>query len=198
MSSESPRRDLLDLLSRLGEVKELNSFYLVGGTALSILLEHRVSNDIGLFTSKDFFPDIIISALQKIGVVKNITIDEAVVRLTLDSIPIDLVRFPYPELEPPLKINNINVLRLPDLAAMKLNAISRRGRKRDFFDIYFLLERYTASPKEFPKMPEARSSMSPLGTRRSLRRRRGETTYTPKYNGRVAFQSKNISLLDTL
>jgi len=75
----------------------------------------------------------------------------------LDSIPIDLVRFPYPELEPPLKINNINVLRLPDLAAMKLNAISRRGRKRDFFDIYFLLERYSLEDlisffiRRFPK-----------------------------------------------
>jgi len=64
-------------------------------------------------------------------------------------------------------------------------------------------ELYTASTKEFPKMWEERSSMSAPssqfgGTRRSLRRRRGETTYTPKYKGRVAFQSKNISLLDTL
>jgi hypothetical protein len=39
--------------------------------------------------------------------------------------------------------NNLRLLDLPDIAAMKMAAIVGRGRKRDFTDIYFLLQRFS-------------------------------------------------------
>lgn len=41
-------------LKRLMEIPELGHFYLVGGTALSLRYGHRSSEDIDLFTDKDF------------------------------------------------------------------------------------------------------------------------------------------------
>lgn len=46
----------------------------------------------------------------------------------------------YPSFVPKqrmLSLGSIKVLRPIDIAVMKLTAISRRGRKRDFFDVYW-------------------------------------------------------------
>ena len=43
----------LALIKTLMSDQKLNDFYLVGGTALSLKLGHRLSIDIDLFTSKD-------------------------------------------------------------------------------------------------------------------------------------------------
>ena len=40
-------------------------------------------------------------------------------------------------------IDGIRMASLDDIAAMKINAISRGGRKKDFWDVHKLLERYT-------------------------------------------------------
>lgn len=40
-------------------------------------------------------------------------------------------------------IDGIRMASLDDIAAMKINAISRGGRKKDFGDVHKLLERYT-------------------------------------------------------
>jgi hypothetical protein len=37
----------------------------------------------------------------------------------------------------------IRLLSLPDICAMKLSAITGRGRKRDFVDLFFLMKRYS-------------------------------------------------------
>lgn len=44
--------NLLSVLQKLMEMKELATFRLVGGTALSLQLGHRLSVDIDLFTDK--------------------------------------------------------------------------------------------------------------------------------------------------
>ncbi len=36
----------------------------------------------------------------------------------------------------------LRLLSLPDIGAMELTAIAGRGRKRDFYDLFFLLRRY--------------------------------------------------------
>ena len=47
----------LDLIQTLMQDHQLNSFYLVGGTALSLRIGHRESIDIDLFSSSDFDGD---------------------------------------------------------------------------------------------------------------------------------------------
>ena len=44
----------LELLKTLMQCKSLNSFFLVGGTALALHLGHRISIDLDLFFNKDF------------------------------------------------------------------------------------------------------------------------------------------------
>lgn len=44
----------LDLISKLLAEKQLEDFLLVGGTALSLQVGHRISIDIDLFSNKPF------------------------------------------------------------------------------------------------------------------------------------------------
>lgn len=55
---------------------------------------------------------------------------------TLDEVQISFFIYPYPMLEAPATFEGIQVANLPDLAAMKLDAISSRGTKRDFIDLH--------------------------------------------------------------
>ena len=51
-----------------------------------------------------------------------------------------MLRFAYRLLEPPERIDGIALVSLPDLMAMKLNAIANWGSKKDFFDLAELLD----------------------------------------------------------
>lgn len=46
----------------------------------------------------------------------------------------------YPILFPTLEIEGVRMLDIRDIAPMKLKAIAQRSSKKDFYDIYFLLD----------------------------------------------------------
>lgn len=54
LHKETVKPGTLDLIHQLMKDQQLNSFYLVGGTALSLRIGHRESIDIDLFNSSDF------------------------------------------------------------------------------------------------------------------------------------------------
>ena len=63
---------------------------------------------------------------------------------SINEINVDIIAHRYPYIEPPLNEMDIHMLSLPDIAAMKLNAISTSGqRSKDFIDLYYLSELYT-------------------------------------------------------
>ena len=55
----------------------------------------------------------------------------------------DILKYPYKPLNNLIEIDGIRMIVLADIASMKLAAITNRGRKRDFIDLYFLLNSYT-------------------------------------------------------
>jgi predicted nucleotidyltransferase component of viral defense system len=50
------------------------------------------------------------------------------------------VNEPFPLVEPFIGSDGFNLYSLPDMAAMKMHAVFGRGKKKDFFDIYVLLD----------------------------------------------------------
>ena len=55
----------------------------------------------------------------------------------------DFVRHNYPRLKPFVISGGIRLFSLEDIAAMKLNAVTNRGAKKDFYDIHALLSRFS-------------------------------------------------------
>ena len=61
----------------------------------------------------------------------------------VNGIKVDFVNYHYPLIAEPKVIDNIRLASKQDISAMKLNAISGRGSKKDFIDLYFLLKEFT-------------------------------------------------------
>lgn len=139
--TETVEAGTLDLIKDLMRDGELTAFNLVGCTALSLILGHRKSIDIDLFTDKDFDALRIaehISQKHKAeihGTVKN------GVFCFIKDIKVDLIAHQYPILNKIEIADEIRMLSLEDIGAMKLNAILYNGtRLKDFVDIHSLLQ----------------------------------------------------------
>lgn len=65
LHKETVKPGTLDLIQQLMQDQQLNLFYLVGGTALSLRIGHRQSIDIDLFSSSDFDGDRLAQHLQR-------------------------------------------------------------------------------------------------------------------------------------
>jgi hypothetical protein len=61
----------------------------------------------------------------------------------IENIKVDIVNYPYSWLDEMICENDIVLATDKDIAAMKLAAITNRGTKKDFIDLYFLLKKYT-------------------------------------------------------
>lgn len=144
---------LLTTLQDLMTTSVFDDFRLVGGTSLSLQLGHRQSVDIDLFTdsmydSVDF--KSIDNYLRKhyayvdtfetdiVGMGKSYYIGNS----GSDCIKIDLF-YTDPFIKPVLEIDDLRLASLEEIAAMKIDVISRGGRKKDFWDIHELMESYS-------------------------------------------------------
>jgi hypothetical protein len=84
----------------------------------------------------------------------------------LDGIKVDFVYYDYLWLEAPLQVDGLTLATPPDIAAMKVNAIEGRGSKKDFIDLYYLLQRYTLAgildfyKQKYPELSVFRALMS--------------------------------------
>jgi len=123
-----------NLLNRLSPLPALHEFALGGGTSLALRLGHRWSVDLDFFNTREFDTD---ELMEKSGLGHASIINRATNSLSLDvdGTKLDFLRHGYPLLSPVEEIAGIQMLSLPDVGAMKLNAIANRGAKKDFFDL---------------------------------------------------------------
>lgn len=126
------------LFARLGREKAIQSFYLAGGSACALHLGHRVSVDLGFFTPEMYEPDVLIPQLERIGVVAVQQQSTGTFVGLLAQTQISFFYYGYRLLEPPRVFRGVRLASLLDIALMKITAISQRGRKRDFIDLYFI------------------------------------------------------------
>lgn len=132
-------------LNNIKKMPDLTDFYLSGGTALSLQLGHRESEDLDFFSQKDFNPESLQSKLIPFGKVTNIEIEKSTLNLFLDDVKIQFLYYPYDLLKKPVSYQNILISSLIDIACTKLITISSRGSKKDFIDLFVLLQSFTLS-----------------------------------------------------
>lgn len=129
-------------LDRLKSVNGISRFHLAGGAAIACHLGHRQSIDLDIFGPGDasFSP---FQALARAGpkMAQVISVGEATLHMEVLGIPVDVVRYPYPLLQAPTPgPGGFPVAGLADLGVNKLAAISKRGLKRDFWDLHAILQ----------------------------------------------------------
>ena len=128
----------LGLLKSLMSQPFLEPFYLVGGTALALQLGHRFSIDLDFFSHLAFDKDILLNNLKE-NYDMSIELTNSVITIAyINEVKTDFVKVRYSPQYPVKIIDGVKMLDIRDIAPMKLNAISQRGSKKDFYDIYYL------------------------------------------------------------
>ena len=133
----------LELLKALMQEPALCELRLVGGTALALQYGHRSSIDLDLFGKIDINGYELQSILSKYGVLKIENETKIIHQYYIDNIKVDVVNYPFEWISPMVKEDGVRLASPVDIAAMKVNAIEGRGTKKDFIDMYMLLQHYS-------------------------------------------------------
>ena len=136
--------DTLELLRHLTQEPILKDCRLVGGTALALQYGHRSSIDLDFFGAFDIDGDEMLKILKNYGNVerkKNLT---NIRIFDINGVKVDIVNYStYLWLEDSVEEESLRLASPKDIAAMKINAIEGRGSRKDFVDMYFLLQHFS-------------------------------------------------------
>ena len=129
----------LELLSKLQSETVLGSTRLVGGTALSLQIGHRKSDDLDLFSTETLDGLAVQELLVgKYGFIPSVITENTLIGF-IHGVKIDVIFHPFPWLEEALEEDGFRIAAKDDIAAMKMHAIINSGKRpKDFVDIAFL------------------------------------------------------------
>jgi predicted nucleotidyltransferase component of viral defense system len=129
------------LLTQLGQEPLAQPSYLAGGSALALHLGHRTSIDLDFFTSEsNYQSEPLVQRLRTIGELVVQQQSETTLVGSLNGVRLSFFFYPYPALGEFIELDEVQIASLLDIALMKLIAISQRGKKRDFVDLYFICQ----------------------------------------------------------
>ena len=134
----------LELLKSLQAEPLLADTRLVGGTALSLQIGHRVSEDLDLFSTVPIdCMRIQLLLIEKYGFTPSVIEDGTLIGF-VHGVKIDIIYHPFPWLEDAIEEDGKRIASMADIAAMKLHAIINSGKRpKDFVDMAFLSMRYS-------------------------------------------------------
>jgi hypothetical protein len=138
---DKKRRALLPFLTSWKK----EGLYLAGGTALALQLGHRTSWDFDFYTPETFDPLLL---GEKLGLGKRLRITTqkpGTLLAVAGEVQISAFVYPYPLLRSLVDTPQMGLASLADIAAMKMVAITQRGVRRDFIDLYFLCQHFSFS-----------------------------------------------------
>ena len=118
----------------------LKDFYLAGGTGLALQLGHRRSYDLDFFTSKSFREMVFIKKISALGHFELDKKEAGTAIGTFRKTRVSFFRYPFSLLKKPKTILGLKVADLIDIACMKIDAVATRGSKKDFIDLYMIIQ----------------------------------------------------------
>ncbi len=156
MHTEALTSNTKRVFESLGNISLTKDVYLAGGSALALYYGHRFSVDLDWFGQGFKYTDEFRRKLSSLGCIKVISQSEDTFHGQLDEVEVSFFHYPYKLLFPKEAYNqNIYVASDKDIGCMKLEAIASRGNKKDFIDMYFLLQNFSLGeliafmPKKF-------------------------------------------------
>lgn len=132
----------LDLLKAIDRIDEslLRGWVLAGGTGLALQIGHRVSEDFDFFRTDVFSVDALHRIFKQVGAYETLQESKDTLTLLAHGIKISFFRVDDPLLFKVKPFQNFSIADIRDIALMKLAAVSGRGSRKDFVDLYFILK----------------------------------------------------------
>lgn len=144
----------LEFLSSQDWLRE-SKWYLAGGTALALQEGHRTSLDLDFFyPDKEFDLEALLSKFSGSDWIADIA-REGTVYGRLYNAKVSFIAYSFfAPRELPLWHGSVRVLKSKDIAVMKIIAVSQRGRKRDFVDLYWYVSKHEPLGDILLRLPE--------------------------------------------
>ena len=149
------------------QVPEFGELRLVGGTALALQYGHRTSVDLDLFGYVALEDDEFLALLQTVSTdIRVLNERRNIHQYVINGVKVDFVNYAYPWIDHVRAEEGIRLATPPDIAAMKVNAIEGRGSRKDFVDMYVLLQHYSLGQildfykRKYPEHSEFRALRS--------------------------------------
>ena len=147
MKGLAPHTEII--FERVSSLNCIKEFVLVGGTALSLQIGTRLSEDLDFMkwrTSKEERMDVnwpvIKHELEMIGTIESVNLmDFDHVEFIVDGVKMSFYassRFAS-EMNPKWLLNNLSVADVKSIGVMKMEVMLRRATFRDYYDIYCIL-----------------------------------------------------------
>ena len=139
------------LLKKITDTISLQNYYMIGGTALSLQLGLRQSFDFDLCVSVPFNNEVIIEELSRIGEIEIQQNQKGTCDVILNGVQISFFYYPNVLIDNLITVEEMPNLRMAsilDIAVMKIVAIGGRGSKKDFFDLYNIIQKCHISISE--------------------------------------------------
>ena len=146
LHTETVEPGTFSLLKRLMALPLFQPFSLVGGTALSLRFGHRSSVDIDMFCHEKFDQSQIIREFEAVFGDKFVYKQQHTqfgIFCFIDNIKVDFVHYPHRQIAVIETIDEIRFYSNADIAAMKIQAVLGRAKKKDFWDLLELLQNYS-------------------------------------------------------
>lgn len=143
LSYQTVESHTLELLRKLSKEAFLSEARLVGGTALALQYGHRNSVDLDFFGKIEIDDEILKERLADMGSLSVIKESSNIKIYLINDIKVDFVNYKYVWIDSAIEVDDLHLASPKDIAAMKINAIEGRGTKKDFIDMYFLLQHYS-------------------------------------------------------
>ncbi len=148
------------ILSQLGFTKK-HKMYLAGGTALALQVGHRTSVHFDFYTNQHFKKSTLLKIFK--NNLKNLSIKvlrdvDDTFEIQINNLHLSCFYYPYSLVGKLVNIKGIQLASIEDISAMKVVAISQRGRQRDFIDIYYLINKLgldkiiSITEKKYPEL----------------------------------------------
>jgi len=133
----------LELLKQICALPQFANFALGGGTNIALRLGYRVSVALDFFTNIPYQNSAIFQAITKAFPSAELLFEQnQTMMFIIGNVKVDVVLYPFKWLLPFETTEGARLISLDDIIPMKLQALSNRFSKKDFWDIAFLLNSF--------------------------------------------------------
>jgi hypothetical protein len=123
----------------------LKDFYLAGGTAVALHLGHRISYDLDFFSNKNFDGLLLKQIVSNLGDYRDALSNKNNLIGIFNGTKLSFIHYKPVLIGVPELLDEVTIASIKDLSAMKVEAISQRGAKRDFIDLFCIMQKNNAS-----------------------------------------------------
>jgi len=138
-------KETYSLLKKIFAISTINEkFALDGGTSLALQLGHRQSIDLDIFSPESFETrDIQVLLSSTAGLdFEFVNSNQKMLFAFINQIKCDFVQEPAKLINPFVDYDGVKYFSVEDIAAMKMHTVCGRGKEKDFFDSFALIETF--------------------------------------------------------